>query len=235
MKDLLGKNSSGEKISKISNKKSFINRLFRLILGLFLFSLGTYFTIQANIGYSAWDVLNSGIINIVDLRMGQSTILVGAIIMIYVVLQNGTFGVGTLFNVILIGYFLDILMIKEILPLSQNWILGFFMLITGLFIIALGSYFYIGAGMGTGPRDALMILFARKTGWTAGRTRIVIEFTVAFIGFLLGGNLGIGTLIASQCMGMILDFVFKILSFDVKGVVHQNIPEFIGEIKKEML
>lgn len=220
----------------IKNKKKKFTvgiRLLRLMLGLSLYSLGIYLTLQANIGYGAWDVFNSGIVEITGLRMGQVSILVGAVIVIYVILQKEAFGLGTIINTFWIGFLLDILLLWQPIPLSQGWIDGLLLMILGLFVIAFASYFYIGAGMGTGPRDALMIIFAKKTGWTVGKMRIAIEFTVAFIGFLLGGKLGIGTLIVAQFTGVILDFVFKLLSFDAKAVVHQNISEFTRQVKKE--
>lgn len=208
-------------------------RFLRLMLGLSLYSLGIYLTLQANIGYGSWDVFNSGIVEITGLRMGQVSILVGAVIVVYVILQKEAFGLGTIINTFWIGFLLDILLIWGPIPLSMGWVDGLVLMILGLFVIALASYFYIGAGMGTGPRDALMIIFAKKTGWTVGRMRIAIELAVALIGFVLGGKLGIGTLIVAQFTGLILDLVFRLLSFDAKAVVHQNVSEYIKQIKHE--
>jgi uncharacterized membrane protein YczE len=100
------------------------------------------------------------------------------------------------------------------------------MLLLSQIIVSLATYFYIGAGMGCGPRDTLMVALGKMFPKVPiGAIRGSIEGTVLLIGFLLGAKVGIGTVIAVFGISFILQYTFKLLKFDIKAVVHENIFE----------
>lgn len=99
------------------------------------------------------------------------------------------------------------------------------MLIAGLFIIALATYYYIGSGFGAGPRDSLMVALTRKTGLSIGICRGTIELLAVFIGWTLGGMAGIGTVISAFAMGFCVQITFKMLKFDATKVNHETLDQ----------
>ena len=194
-----------------------------MILGLFIFGLGIVLTIKANIGYAPWDVFHAGLAAKTGISFGVISIIVGLIIVVIVTLLGEKFGLGTIFNTILIGLFIDLIM--PFIPKAENPVIGGFMLIAGLFIISVGSYFYIKSGFGVGPRDNLMVVFTRKTKWPVGICRFLIELLVTVIGWLLGGMVGAGTVISVITIGFCIQIVFKLFRFDVTAVKHETLAE----------
>jgi len=196
-----------------------------MIAGLFFYALGITVTIKANIGYTPWDVFHAGIANKTGLSIGAVIIIVGLILVIIVTLLKEKFGLGTISNIILIGLFIDILIHLNIIPTAENFIIGIILLILGLFIIAIGAYFYIKSGFGAGPRDNLMVVFARKSKLPAGLCRSIIELLVTVFGWLLGGMAGLGTVISVIAIGFCIQIVFRIFRFDVTSVKHETLKE----------
>jgi len=131
---------------------------------------------------------------------------------------------------VLIGLFIDL--IFPYIPKTENRIIGTLMLIAGLFIIAVGSYFYIKSAFGAGPRDNLMVVLARKTKLPVGLCRGIIELLVTIIGWFLGGMVGFGTVISVIAIGFCIQLVFKILRFDVTSVKHETLKDTFIVIKR---
>lgn len=200
-------------------------RLLRLVWGVFLFALGIAITLNAQIGYAPWDVFHAGVAQSSGISIGTASIGIGVIIVILVILLKEKLGVGTLANMIVVGLLLDVILGSQILPVANNLLLGIAMLILGLFVIALASYFYIGSAFGAGPRDSLMVALARKTGLAIGVCRGAIELTALLGGWLLGGMVGLGTVISVFMAGFSVQVTFKLLKFDVTQVQHQTLAE----------
>jgi len=201
------------------------NRLFNLILGLFICSIGITMTIQANIGYAPWDVFHAGLANLISTTIGLASILAGLCIVLIVYFFGEKLGLGTLLNMILIGLFIDVIMRFNLIPKANNMFVGIIMLVIGLFTLSIGSYFYIGSGFGAGPRDNLMVLLKRKTGLSVGISRVIVELLATLIGWQLGGQLGIGTVIAAFSIGFCIQVTFKFLNFDTTRVRHETLKE----------
>ncbi len=106
------------------------------------------------------------------------------------------------------------------------------MMLGGMFIIGLASYSYIGAGLGSGPRDGLMVLLTKKTGKSVRFIRNCIEMTALITGYFLGGFVGIGTLINALGIGYFVQFVFKLFKFNVKAVEHRYVEDDIRLVRK---
>jgi len=196
-----------------------------MIIGLFFYALGIVMTIKANIGYAPWDVFHVGLTHKTGLSLGIVSIIVGIVLIILVTLLKEKFGLGTISNVVLIGIFVDILFYIDNFPVVENYIIGVILLISGLFIIALGSYFYIKSGFGVGPRDNLMVVLARGTKLPVGLCRSLIELLVTVIGWFLGGMVGLGTVISVIAIGFCVQIVFKLFRFDVTAVKHETLRE----------
>ena len=178
-------------------KKSLLT-LVRLFIGLFLYAVGIVFTINANLGLSPWDVFHQGVSKLTGITMGQASIMAGLIIVILDWVLGERVGLGTILNMLFIGIFMDLLMLNHLVPIVHNIILKVIMMFLGMFIIGIASYFYIGAGLGSGPRDGLMVSLTKKTNKSVRFIRNCIELTVLIIGYFLGGTIGFGTLIMSN-------------------------------------
>ena len=196
----------------------FLKRIARLFTGLFLYAVGVVLTIHANIGYAPWDVFHAGLAKTMGISIGVSSIIVGVILVAIAALFKEKIGLGTVLSMVLIGVFVDIIMAVNIIPLAEGFIFCIIMLTAGLYVIALASYFYMGSGFGAGPRDSIMVLLMRKTSWTVGVCRAAVEISAVVIGFLLGGMVGIGTIISAFGIGFCIQSTFSLLKFDAADV-----------------
>jgi len=195
----------------------------KLLLGLFLYALGIVVSMKANLGFAPWEVFHYGLGKTIDLTIGTVSILVGLIICLCAVWMGEKIGLGTILNMILIGVFMDLLLMLSFIPEVNGLFMGIIMIITGLFIISFGSYFYIASGFGAGPRDSLMVALQRKTGLPVGLCRGFLEGTVVSIGWLLGGPVGLGTVLAAFGIGFCIQTVFVIMKFDATSVKHETL------------
>lgn len=214
--------------------KGYSVRLVRLIFGLFLFALGSFLTIQANIGLASWEAFSMGIANITGQTYGNILIISGVVILGVDVLLKEKVGFGTILNTILIGVFVDMIQAFEIIPQMHGFFSGVVMLLLGQVSICIGSFFYIGASLGCGPRDALMVALGKRLpNVPIGIVRGCIEGAVLLIGWLLGAKVGIGTVISVFGISFILETTFKLLHFDVTNVEHESVVETVKAIKTE--
>jgi len=213
--------------------KQFYLRLFTLVLGLALYALGIVVTIQAHIGYEPWDVFHVGLARTTGLSIGTISIIVGVAIVIIIALLGERLGLGTLLNMILIGLFIDLFMALGVIPQAKRLLTGIPMLLAGLLIIALASYFYIKSAFGAGPRDNLMVVLARRTKLPIGVCRGVVELLVTLVGWMLGGMVGIGTVISVVAIGFFIQLVFRLFKFDVMAVRHETLSETLAALRNQ--
>lgn len=210
-----------------------VQRVIRLFIGLFLYAVGIVLTINANLGLSPWDVFHQGISHLNGVTMGQASIAVGIILVILDAVLGERLGWGTLCNMLFIGLFMDLIMLNHFIPTVKGIIPGVVMMFLGMVVIGVASYFYIGAELGSGPRDGLMIALTKKTHKSVRFVRNTIELSALFVGYLLGGFVGIGTLIMALSLGYIIQFMFKVFKFDVGGIHHRFIDEDIKNLKEK--
>lgn len=205
--------------------RQFFSRLLILHIGLFLYSLGIALSLNAQIGYAPWEVLHVGMAKTFGMTIGEVSIIVGFLILLVTAYCGEDIGIGTIANMIVIGLVLDLILYLDFLPVAGNMFSGLLMLISGLFTIALGSYFYIASAFGAGPRDGLMVLLTRKTGLPIGLCRGGIELAAVIIGWFLGGLVGIGTVVSALMIGFCVQITFKLLRFDPTKIHHERIQE----------
>lgn len=195
-------------------------RLSALTAGLFLLGLSISLQVNANLGFAPWTVLSDGISKQLGITLGNSEIAVSICIIAIDLLSREKIGLGTLANMFLVGTFIDLINSWGIIPPSPNLFTGILMLLAGSVILAFGCYLYIGAGYGAGPRDTLMVFVMKLTGKSLAVCRTSIELSVLAVGFLLGGKVGIGTVIQAATSGLIMGKIFQLLQFDAKAVSH---------------
>lgn len=207
--------------------RTYFLRVLRLIFGLFVYGLGIVFTIRANIGYAPWDVFHAGLAKTVGISFGTASIWVGVMIVILAVILGERVGLGTLLNMVLIGVFIDLIMFLGVVPLANNFFLGLLMMAIGMIVIALATFFYIGSGFGAGPRDSLMVAVTRLTKLPVGVCRGSIEVMAVLAGWLLGGLLGIGTVVSAFSIGFFVQMTFKVIGFDPTNVKHEKLMDTV--------
>ena len=206
-------------------------RILRLVWGLFLYAAGIVLTVNANLGVAPWDVFHQGLARLLGITLGIASIITSVCIVAISALMKEHIGFGTLCNMILIGAFVDMLMLGGIFPEAQTFAFGFAMLITGLFTLGLASFFYMGAGYGAGPRDSLMVVMTRRTGRPVGFCRAIIEGIALGCGWLLGGKVGVGTVISAFGIGFSVQMIFTALKFDVRAIHQETFAETCSRLK----
>jgi uncharacterized membrane protein YczE len=191
--------------------------LVRLIVGLYLFGLGIAFQIRATLGLAPWDVFGQGLANITGLSFGLATVLASALILLLWIPLKQKPGLGTIFNALLIGPFIDLSL--QFVPSAAGWgifgQIGWYVL--GMAIIALGTGVYIGARLGPGPRDGLMTGSVKKFGKPVWIVRTVLEGGATLIGIALGGPVGLGTLLFVVGIGPMVQVSMRAFGLVDKG------------------
>lgn len=212
---------------------NYLFRMTKLVWGLFLFAVGVVLSMNAKIGLSPWDVLHTGLASKIHISVGQSIIAVGLIIVIIVAILNEPLGLGTLANMVLVGTFVQIILAFNIIPVNTEGTLyiGIAMLLAGTILIAYGTFRYVKAGFGAGPRDSLMVIIARKTGWKMGTCRYVVEALALGVGFLMGGFAGVGTVFAIIFIAVAVQVIFKVMKFEPSQVEHENFKDTLKLIR----
>jgi len=200
-------------------------RSISLVFGLFLFALGIVLLLESGLGLSPWDVLAQGISDHTSLSFGTANIAIAVVVLVVAWALGARIGPGTVANAVLIGLMVDgLIAIDAIDGLSDSPLAArIVLMVAGILIIGIGSGFYIGAGMGAGPRDSLMLVTARRTGVRIGITRATIEVAATAAGFALGGTVGIGTLAFAFGIGPAVELSFWLLERSPIAVPAPNV------------
>lgn len=174
-------------------------RTLILIAGLFIFGIGDAFVVQSNIGNGPWSVLAQGISRHLDITMGWSTFAISALVLSAWIPLREKPGFGTLANLIVIAIAIEVGI--TFIPLQHNFLLGVAFALLGIGMIGVATSLYITCGLGAGPRDGLMTAIHHRTGVRISRVRFAMEFSVVAIGAILGGTIGLGTLLFVLLIG----------------------------------
>lgn len=211
--------------------KDEVKRALSCVLGLFIFSFGEYLGIQANIGLAPWMCLNRGLENYLPISFGTIHTVVSLLIVGIDLLMHEKIGFGTILDAVLVGPFVDLFTAVVKIPLLNNWWLGIALMTVGLFIKAYGMYFYMKAGLSCGPRDSLLVGLGRLVPKVPiGVVNIALLAVVTLAGWLLGGNVGLGTIYSVVCIGLTMQIVFNLLKFEPRDVQHDGFADTIRKI-----
>lgn len=214
--------------------KHLVQQSVKLFFGLLLYAVGIVLTINANLGLAPWDVLHQGMTSHINITMGEASIAIGLALIIINSILGERLGWGTLSNIFFIGIFIDVIMLNHLIPIVNEIIPGLGMMFLGMVFIGVASYYYLSVGLGSGPRDGLMVALTKKTGKSVRFIRNTIEISVLIVGYLLGGFVGIGTVIMSIALGYILQFIFKVYKFNVSSITHRFIDQDIKDLRNKL-
>ena len=206
-------------------------RLLILAGGLMVSAVGITMMLQANVGLEPWSILQNGMSLFFGITYGTAAMIVGAAVIAIAVLCGESFGIGTLANIFFCPVCIDILLYLDWIPRMQTLWSGLLMLLGGMELLAVGTWMYMKSALGSGPRDALMVVLARKTGRSVGLCRATVELIAIFVGWRLGGQLGVGTLIAAVGLGTLFNLNFGLLRFDAASLRQENITETLRRLR----
>jgi uncharacterized protein len=192
----------------------YVARFASLVFGLALFALGIVLILESKLGLSPWDVLNQGISKHTPLSFGMANVAVGIVVLFVGWALGGKPGVGTVANALLVGTFIQAFTsIGAVTDLADSGVgLRVVLLLAGTLLIGPASAFYIGADLGAGPRDTLMLVGARRTGVRVGIVRGTLEICALVVGIVLGGTFGVGTVLFALLVGPIVEASFGVLA-----------------------
>jgi uncharacterized membrane protein YczE len=176
-----------------------------LVAGLWLFATGEALLVASGLGNSPWTVLAEGIARRTPLTIGLATLAVSAVIMLLWIPLRERVGAGTLLNALIIGLGLDVMLL--VLPRPGSFAVQLAMVALGVGVLAVGAAVYLTANLGPGPRDGLMTGLHRVFGWRIAVARTGLEVGALSLGWLLGGRVGLGTLVFALAVGPALGLV----------------------------
>lgn len=176
-----------------------VRRSIQLLVGLFLFGIGLSMLVRSTLGVAPWDVLTLGLINYLPITFGGAIVLVSVVVLLCWIPLRERPGIGTLLNALLVGPAADVGLL--VFPETDVLWARIAYLAAGVVVIGAATGLYIGARFGAGPRDGLMTGLHRVTGRPIWGVRTALEVTVVVLGWLLGGLVGVGTLVFALAIG----------------------------------
>lgn len=195
-------------------------RLSQLVVGLVLYGASLAMIIRATLGNASWDVLHQGLARHLPMSIGTAVVLVSLLVLLAWIPLRETPGLGTLANTAIIGPVADVTLL--VLPAPDEMVWRVVLLVLGVVLNAVATALYIGARFGPGPRDGLMTGLHRRTGLPVGVVRTALEVSVVAVGFVLGGVVGLGTVLYALAIGPLTQWLLplSVVSLDVdRGAV----------------
>ncbi len=204
---------------------------------LFVNGFGIYLTIQANLGAAPWDVLNLGMSRSLGILYGNASVAVSLTILAIDVLMGEPVGIAMFIDATVVGKSVDFFNWLHPVPKCSSPLVGIPVMLLGLVILAYTQFTYMAAALGCGPRDTLLVGLAKRVRRIPiGAVSIALLSSATFVGWLLGGPVGVGTLICAFAAGPIMQLAFRTVHFDATGIRHQRLRDslkvFLSQGKK---
>ena len=219
------------KNSRLQENRTSRDILLNMIIAavsLFVNGFGVYLTIRANIGAGPWDVLNLGLSKTLGILYGTASVAVSYAILGIDIALKEPIGIAMFIDAFVVGKAVDLFNRINLVPECNGLATGIPVMILGLVIMAYTQYTYMSASLGCGPRDTLLVALAKRAGKIPiGVVSITLLSLATFIGWLLGGPVGIGTLICAFATGPIMQMAFTSVKFDAKNVHHQHLLDSV--------
>lgn len=193
-----------------TSRRDLVERAVQLVVGLFLYGVALGLMVRGGIGVAPWDVLALGVSEQTGIGYGTVTVLVSVLVLLLWIPLRQRVGVGTLLNALLVGPSADVTL--AVIPAVPSIWVGAPMFVAGLVLLAFATGLYIAASFGPGPRDGLMTGLVRITGWRVWIVRTLIEGSVLLVGFLLGGPVGVGTVLFALGVGPLIGWFLPRIS-----------------------
>ncbi len=195
--------------------KSPVRRLPQLLAGLTLYGVSMGLMIRSGLGLDPWDVLHQALSQRTGLTFGTITAIVGALVLLCWIPIRQRPGVGTVANIVVIAVAVDVTLALVTAPSALVWRIVF--LVAGVTLNGLATASYIGVRLGPGPRDGLMTGFTARTGWSIRVVRTGIELTVLATGWVLGGTVGLGTVVYALAIGPLTQAFLPLVAWKMKA------------------
>ena len=190
-------------MTTLALRRTLWRRLFNLYLGLTLFGVSSAMIVASGLGLGPWDVFHQGLSEQVGISLGWVVVGVGAVVLLLWIPLRQRPGLGTISNAIVIGLVIDVTL--TVLSQPASMAARVLLLVGGVLFSGVATGLYIGAGLGPGPRDGLMTGLAAR-GHSIRVVRTALELTVLVVGWILGGTVGVGTVLFAVAIGPLAHF-----------------------------
>ena len=214
------------------SRKQIIIGWGRIVFGLLVFALGVHLTIRAELGLAPWDCLGMGVSYHTPLNYGLSMTAMNVIILTVDVLMKEKIGFGTVIDALLTGNFVQLFNDLDPFPKTKNVFVGVLIIVAGLAFMALGQYFYMTAAQCCGPKDALLVALGKRLRrLPIGAVQVLLWGTVLLFGWLLGGPVGLGTVVSTFGSGVVMQLIYSLIRFEPRKVRHQSVFDTMKQLK----
>ena len=211
--------------------KRVVFQWLQIAAGLLVFSLGVHLTIYANIGLSPWDCMSMGLSYHTPLNFGLSVTVISVTVLVIDLLLHERIGWGTVLDALLTGSFIQLFNDLNPLPLNTHLGRGIAIMLAGYVFNAVGMWIYMRAAQCCGPRDSLLIALGKRMPRVPiGVVELLLWAVVLLAGWLLGGPVGIGTLLSTFAAGGVMQLVYNLLRFDPRDIRHRDVFEVLREL-----
>lgn len=208
-----------------------LRSILQTLCGLLIYSFGVYLTIAANIGLAPWDCFCMGISQYTPLNYGSTMVLVSVAAILIQLLFQERIGFATILDALITGRLTQLFIDISPYPENHSTLLGIVLLIIGFLIIDLGIYVYMSAELGSGPKDGLMIVMGKKLPKIPiGMIGVLLWSVVTLIGWMLGGSVGIGTLLSIFGAGFIMHIFYDAIGFEPRKLKHKSLKETLKSL-----
>ena len=215
------------------NIKDIFTGWIKIVFGLLVFALGVHLTIRADLGLAPWDCLGMGISYHTPLNYGLSMTATCVIVLLIDVLLKEKIGFGTVIDALLTGNFVQVFNDIDPFPKTEGIMTGILIIVLGLALMAIGQYFYMSSAQCCGPRDALLVGLGKRLDMLPiGVVQIILWATVLFTGWLLGGPVGIGTVVSTFGSGIVMQIIYSFIGFEPRDVRHRSMAEVMRMLSK---
>jgi len=198
-------------------------RLVQLVIGLVLFGVGCAVMVDAGIGLDPWTVFSEGVSLRTGIGIGWIVNITGFLVLLLWIPLRQRPGIGTLANILIVGTSLQLAL--PLLPRFDAWPAQIAMFLVGTVLVAVASGLYIGARLGPGPRDGLMTGLNARFGWPIWASRLGVEASVLVVGWLLGGTVGLGTVLFAVLIGPLVHVTLPWFDTRRRRLSVQMVPE----------
>ncbi len=215
-----------KRLKENKTRKAILLNALIAAVSLFVNGFGVYLTIQANIGAGPWDVLNLGLAKTLGILYGTASVAISYSILAIDISMKEPIGIAMFIDAFVVGKSVDFFNRINLVPKCNSMITGIFVMLIGLVIMSYTQFTYMSAALGCGPRDTLLVALAKRAKRIPiGIVSVTLLSLATFIGWLLGGPVGIGTLICAFATGPIMQMAFTSVKFDATSVHHQHLLE----------
>lgn len=213
-------------------KKKIFLEWIKIIAGLIVFAFGVHLTIFANIGVAPWDCLGIGIAAHTPFNYGIAMTIIAVTVLLIDIVLKEKIGFGTIIDALLTGNFVQMFNYINPFPENTNVWIGIAVMVCGFFFMAVGMWIYMSAGQCCGPRDSLLVgLGKRMPKVPIGIVEVLLWAVVLVIGYLLGGPVGIGTLISTFGAGLVMQFVYNVIGFEPRKLSHRDVRSTVAQLR----